>query len=171
VVTYDDLRSAEFLASRPQVDPERIGAIGLSMGSHRTWMLAAATDFIKAGAAICWMGDTEALMAPGNNQTKGFSSFSMTVPDLRNFLDYPDVASIACPKPMLFYNGTQDALFPVEGVERCYAKLRAVWKSQGKENLLETRLWDVPHEFNAAMQDAAFAWLDAQLKPRSLTAS
>jgi len=164
VITWDDVRSAEFLATMPAVDPERIGAMGLSMGSHRTWMLAAATDRIKAGAAICWMGDTAALMAPGNNQTTGQSSFSMIVPGLRNRLDYPDVASIACPKPMLFYNGTQDALFPVDGVERSYAKMRAVWEAEDHGDELETRLWEVPHEFNAAMQDDAFDWLELQLR-------
>jgi fermentation-respiration switch protein FrsA (DUF1100 family) len=110
------------------------------------------------------MGDTAALMAPGNNQTKGQSSFSMIVPGLRNLLDYPDVASIACPKPMLFYNGTQDALFPMDGVERSYAKVRAVWEAEDHGDALETRLWEVPHEFNAAMQEDVFDWLELQLR-------
>jgi dienelactone hydrolase len=163
VITWDDLRSAEFLASLPEVDPARIGAMGLSMGGHRTWMLAAATDRVKAGVAVGWMGDTATLMAPGNNQTKGQSAHSMLVPGLRNYLDYPDVASIACPKPMLFYNGTQDPLFPVPGVEGAFGILRGVWHSQGAESQLETRLWEVPHEFNVEMQEAAFAWLDKAL--------
>ena len=44
-------------------------------------------------------------MVPGNNQTTGQSAFSMTHPGLANLLDYPDVASLACPKPMLFQCG------------------------------------------------------------------
>ena len=48
-----------------------IGAVGLSMGSHRTWMLNAVSDRIAAAVAICWMCTTDALMTPGNNQTKG----------------------------------------------------------------------------------------------------
>jgi hypothetical protein len=39
-----------------------------------------------------------------------------------------------------------------------------VWESQGVRDRLETKLWDVPHEFNAEMQEEAFAWLDRQLK-------
>ena len=166
VITWDDIRSAEFVASLPEVDPSRIGAVGLSMGSHRTWMLSALSDRIATGAAICWMGTSDVLTSPGNNQTTGQSAYSMLVPNLRNFLDYPDVASIAAPKPMLFYNGTKDGLFPVEGVEQAYAKMQGVWDSQGQGDRLETKLWSVPHEFNAAMQDEAFAWLNAQLKPR-----
>jgi dienelactone hydrolase len=164
VITWDDMRSVEFLAEQAEVDPKRIGAMGLSMGSHRTWMLSAATDRVAAGAAICWMGTTPALMAPGNNQTKGQSAYSMLVPNLRNFLDYPDVASIACPKPMLFFNGTQDGLFPVKAVEAAYAKMGAVWQSQEVSDQLKTKLWPVPHVFNQAMQKEAFAWMDAQLK-------
>ncbi|MCC6491034.1 MAG: dienelactone hydrolase family protein [Candidatus Hydrogenedentes bacterium] len=163
-IVWDDIRSAEFVQSLAEVDADRIGCVGLSMGSHRTWSLAAATDIIKAGAAICWMGDTKTLASPGNNQTTGQSSFSMIHPGIRALLDYPDVASIACPKPMLFFNGTEDSLFPVPGVEAAYAKMRAVWESQGAGDRLETKLWPVPHEFNAAMQAEAFDWMDKWVK-------
>ena len=166
LILWDDIRSAEFLQSLPGVDPDRIGSIGLSMGCFRMWSLAAATDIIKAGVAICWMGDTPTLTSPGNNQTKGQSAYSMIHANLRNSLDYPDVASIACPKPMLFFNGEKDGLFPVPGVEACYEKLHRVWRDRGVEDRLVTKLWPVPHEFNREMQAEAFAWLDRQLKPR-----
>ena len=73
------------------------------------------------------------------------------------------MASLACPKPMLFFNGTQDKLFPVASVTDAYAKMRRVWESQQAGDRLVTKLWDVPHEFNAAMQDEVFAWLDRLL--------
>jgi dienelactone hydrolase len=165
VISWDDVRSAEFLACQPEVDPGRIGAVGLSMGSHRTWMLNALSDRVAAGAAICWMGTTDVMMAPGNNQTRGQSAFAMMAPGLRRWLDYPAVAALAAPKPMLFYNGDQDALFPVEGVEKAWYIMRDAWKEAGAGDKLETRMWPVPHEFNREMQDAAFAWLERQLKP------
>ena len=134
------------------------------MGAHRTWSLMAFTDMVQAGAAICWMGDTRTLLAEGNNQTRGQSAFSMLHPGLRVQLDFPDVASLACPKPMLFFNGEQDGLFPVEGVEACYEKLRRVWESQAASDKLVTKIWPVPHVFNVEMQEAAFQWLDTVLK-------
>ena len=45
-----------------------------------------------------------------------------------------------------------------------FAKMRAVWEEQARGDALETRLWDVPHEFNAAMQEDAFRWLELQLR-------
>jgi len=111
------------------------------------------------------MATVKGLMTPGNNQTRGQSCFTMVHPGLSNHLDYPDVASLACPKPMLFYNDLQDALFPVPSVKEAYAKMGAVWESQGAGDRLETRLRDVPHEFNAEMQEAAFEWFGEQLGP------
>jgi len=166
-IVWDDVRSAEFLQSIPEVSPEQIGCIGLSLGGHRTWSLAAATDIVRAGAAICWLADSASLMSEGNNQTRGQSSFSMIHPGLRNALDYPDVAAIACPKPMLFFNGLQDHLFPVDGVNAAYQKMRYVWQSANADDRLVTKLWDVPHEFSRDMQEEAFAWLDKYLKNTS----
>ncbi|MHC4797891.1 MAG: alpha/beta hydrolase family protein, partial [Planctomycetota bacterium] len=166
VITWDDIRSAEFVASLPQVDPQRIGAVGLSMGCHRTWMLSAASDRIAAGIAVCWLGTTEALMSPGNNQTKGHSAYSMLVPNLRNYLDYPHVAAIACPKPMTFYNGEKDGLFPVAGVLDAYKEMRRVWESQGVSERLLTKTWPLGHVFNVQMQEEAFDWLDNYLRPK-----
>jgi hypothetical protein len=164
LIAHEDLRAAEFLATRPEVDGRRVAAMGLSMGSYRTWQVAALSDHVAAGVAICWMATVKGLMAPGNNQTRGQSAYAMTHPGLFNWLDYPDVASLACPKPMLFYNGLKDGLFPVASVREAYAKMRQVWKSQGAESHLVTKLWDVPHVFDRAMQDEAFAWLDQVLK-------
>jgi dienelactone hydrolase len=163
LIAHEDLRAAEFLATRPEVDPKRVAAMGLSMGCFRTWQVAALSDRIKAGVAICWMATVKGLMVPGNNQTRGQSAYAFIHPGLFTYLDYPDVASLACPKPMLFYNGEEDGLFPVDSVREAYAKMRRVWESQGAGDRLETRVWPVPHVFNVEMQETAFAWLDRRL--------
>jgi dienelactone hydrolase len=163
LIAHEDLRAAEFLASRHDVDKRRVAAMGLSMGAFRSWQVAAISDDVSAGVAICWMASVQGLMTPGNNQTKGHSSFTMTHPGLFNHLDYPDVASLACPKPMLFYAGRQDQLFPVPSVEAAFKKMRQVWHSQGADARLVTKLWDVPHLYSRDMQQEAFAWLDQQL--------
>lgn len=163
LIAHEDLRAAEFLATQPQVDSSRVAAMGLSMGAYRTWQVSALSDHITAGVSICWMATVKGLMVPGNNQTRGQSAFTMTHPGLFNYLDYPDIASIACPKPMLFYNGLQDSLFPVPSVEDAYSKMHKVWESQNVGEKLVTKLWDVPHEFSVKMQEEAFEWLDSQM--------
>lgn len=164
VTAWEDLRAAEFLAEQPEVDARRIAAMGLSMGAYRTWQVAAMSDNIAAGVVVCWMGTMKSMIVPGQNQTRGASAYSMLHPGLLADLDYPDIASLAAPKPMLFYSGRYDRLFPQGGVDEAFAKLRAVWDSQGAGDQLVTRTWDVEHKFNVEMQEAAFAWLDRVMK-------
>lgn len=164
-INVDDMRSAEFLASLPFVDKKRVGSLGFSMGAYRSWMLAALTDVVSASASVCWMNTTEHLMTLTNNQNKGGSAYAMLIPALRRYLDYPHVASIACPKPTLFFNGTRDKLFPIEGVRDAYREMEAVWKSQGASDHLVTKLWDEKHFFNKEMQKETLEFFDRWLKP------
>lgn len=166
LIAYEDMRTAEFLATRPEVDAKRIAALGLSLGGFRAWQVAALSDRIAAGVSVCWMATRKGLMVPKQNQTVGQSAFSMTHPGLALYLDYPDVAGVACPKPMMFLCGKRDPLFPVAIIEEAFVKMRKVWASQQATEALETRLYDAPHEFNLTMQSDAFAWLDKVLKDR-----
>lgn len=164
LIAWDDIRSAEFLASLPMVHKEKIGTMGFSMGAHRAWMVSAATDVVKAGAAVCWMNTTDSLMTLTNNQNKGGSAYSMIIPGIRNWMDYPHVASIACPKPMLFINGLRDKLFPVKGVESAFSTMQDVWKSQSVENLLTTKFYDLPHFCSKEIQDDILEFFNQNLK-------
>ena len=162
-MTYDDIASTEFLASLPMVDAKRIGCVGCSMGAYRSWMLSALSDRIKTGASICWMITTDAQLTRrfGRKENGGFAN---CIPGLRQYLDYPHIASLACPKPMLFINGTKDKLFPVPGVEDAFAEMHKVWKSQGADNLLDTELWEIPHSCGLKAQEKMLEFLDKNLK-------
>lgn len=162
-MTYDDIASTEFLASLPIVDAKRIGCVGCSMGAYRSWMLSALSDRIKAGASICWMITTDAQLTRrfGRKENGGFAN---CIPGLRQYLDYPHIASLACPKPMLFINGTKDKLFPVPGVKDAFAEMHKVWKSQGADNLLDTELWEIPHSCGLKAQEKILEFLDRNLK-------
>lgn len=164
LITWDDIRTAEFLTTLPQVDKNKIGAMGFSMGAHRAWMLCAATDVVKAGAAVCWMNTTEHLMTLTNNQNKGGSAYSMIIPGIRNYLDYPHVASIACPKPMLFVNGTKDKLFPIEGVRDAFEVMADVWKSQNVSNQLVTKIYELHHFCSKQIQGDVLNFFNEKLK-------
>ncbi|MFT4172279.1 MAG: alpha/beta fold hydrolase [Rhodocyclaceae bacterium] len=165
LMAREDVRAADFLASLSVVDTTRIAAVGFSMGAYRAWQLAALSDHIAAGVAVCWMATTDGLMVPGNNQLKGQSAFNMMHPGLLRYLDFPDVASLAAPKPMLFYNGGTDTLFPTASVDVAYNKMAQVWAAYGAADKLSTQTWStLGHVFVQDEQDAAFTWLDAALK-------
>jgi hypothetical protein len=60
---------------------------------------------------------------------------------------------------LLVINGRRDTLFDMEGIRACFAKLAACYQKAGMTEKVRTRLYDTPHEFNAAMQEEAWDWL------------
>ena len=158
-MTYDDITGTEFLASLPEVDKSRIGCMGCSMGAYRAWMLAALSDKIAAAASICWMTVTDVQMSV-KDKKREYGGFANCIPALRQWLDYPHIASIACPKPMLFIHGTRDHLFPVDGTQSAFSAMHDVWRSQNVDSALETELWDVPHSCGKALQQRALEFFN-----------
>ena len=162
-MTYDDIVGTDYLASMPEVDAKRIGCTGWSMGAYRAWMLSALSDHIKAGASICWMVTTDEQLTFKYSRTEN-GGFANCLPGLRRWLDYPHVASIACPKPMLFINGTQDKLVPVAGAKKAFATMHNTWESQGAGDRLETELWEMPHSCGLKSQARVLEFFDKYLK-------
>ena len=163
-MTYDDIRSTDFLATLSEVDANRIGCMGCSMGAYRAWMLSALSDRIKAGASVCWMVTTDVQMTwkYGRSENGGFAN---CFPGLRRWMDYPHIASLACPNPMLFISGKQDKLFPVPGVEKAFQQMHDVWKSQRADDKLITELWDIPHSCGLKAQERVLQFFEQYLKP------
>ena len=161
-MTYDDIAGTEYLAQMPEVDASRVGCTGWSMGAYRAWMLSALSDRIKAGAAVCWMVTTDEQMSFKYDRTEN-GGFANCFPGLRRWLDYPHVASIACPKAMLFINGTQDKLFPVAGVKKAFRIMHETWESQNVGDKIETELWDMPHSCGKRSQERVLTFFKRHL--------
>jgi dienelactone hydrolase len=161
VMFWDDIRTVDYLARRPEVDATRIGCVGLSMGSLRAGHLAALDDRVKAAVAVGWMTSFPAQLRRHIRNTIGHTKL---VPGLYKSLDYPDVISMAMPTPLLVINGSKDGLFEPGGVRASFDKLAACYAKAGVPDHVRTRLYDAPHEFNAPMQAEAWAWLARFLK-------
>ncbi len=160
---YDDISTTELLASLPEVDNKNIGAMGCSMGAYRAWMLSALNDKVKACAAICWMNVTDVQMST-KDRKREYGGFANCIPGLRQYLDYPHIASLACPKAMLFINGTKDRLFPLDGVQESFNIMDKVWKSQKAGANLETEIWHIPHSCGRSVQERSLVFFDKHLK-------
>lgn len=160
-MNYEDVYLTDYLATFPEVDASRIGSMGFSMGAYRSWMLASLSDRIKAAVSVCWMTTTDCQFSWKYGRENG--GFANTLPGLRRYLDYPHIASIACPKPMFFLNGRTDKLFPPEGVSNAFATMHEVWKSQNADDHLQTEIWDMPHDCGKKVQDAVLTFLNKWL--------
>jgi dienelactone hydrolase len=156
VMFWDDIRTVDYLLTRPDVDPNRIGCVGLSVGGLRACHLAALDERIRASVVVGWMTSFPTQLRQKIRNTIGHTKL---VPGLYHYLDYPDVATLALPRALLVINGSQDGLFELEGVEAAFEKLAAAYGKAGVPDRLRTRLYDTPHLFNAEMQAEAWEWL------------
>lgn len=156
VIFWDDIRSVDYLLTRPEVDKNRIGCVGLSVGGLRSCHLAALDERIKAAVVVGWMASFPKQLQRHVRNTIGHTKL---VPGLYRFMDYPDVASLAIPSALLVINGSRDGLFNLDGVHASFEKLAACYKKAGVADRFRGRMYDTPHEFNTQMQTEAWEWL------------
>lgn len=160
IVFWDDLRTVDYLVSRPEVDPKRLGCLGISMGGYRTMFLAALDERIKAACITGFMSTVQP-MIKAHVDTHSNIHF---IHGLHRYLDWPDVASLHAPMPLLVQQCSQDRLFPLQGMKDSLTKIAKVYEKAKCKEQFSGRFYDAPHQFTTTMQDEAFEWFDKQLK-------
>ncbi len=153
IVFWDDIRSVDYLQTRPEVDAARIGCLGISMGGYRSCYLAALDERIRAACVTGLMSSVRPMLK-AHVDTHSWVHF---LPGLHRYLDLPDVASLHAPKPLLVQQCAQDRLFPPEGMKEAVEKIAAVYAKAGVKERFTAKFYDVPHLFTKAMQDEAIA--------------
>ena len=161
IVTADDLRTVDYLVTRPDVDPARIGCVGVSFGGHRSLFLGGLDDRIKAACVTGFMCSVRPMI----RQHLDTHSFVHFVPQLHRRLDLPDVAGLRAPLPLLVQQCSQDGLFPLTGMQAAVEKLTAIYDKAGARDRFIGRFYDVSHRFSREMQEDAFAFFDKHLEP------
>lgn len=159
IVFWDDMRTVDYLVTRPEVDPKRIGCAGISMGGYRSMFLSALDSRIRAGCVVGFMS-TVRPMIHAHLDTHSWVHF---LPELHRYLDWPDVVSLAAPRALLVQQCSKDGLFPLAGMQDAVAKIATVYDRAGAKDQFTGRFYDEPHRFTRSMQDDAFAWFEKQL--------
>ena len=160
IAAWDDMRTVDYLVTRPEVDPKRIGCVGVSMGGYRSLLLAGLDDRIAAGCVTGFMS-TVRPMIRRHMDTHSFVHF---IPSVHKYLDLPDIVALRAPKPLMVQQCRRDGLFPAAGMEESVKKIAAIYKRAGVPDAFTARFYDAPHIFNIEMQEEAFAWFDRLLK-------
>jgi dienelactone hydrolase len=160
VMLWDDLRTLDYLASRPEVDKDRLGCVGLSVGGYRSFLLAALDPRIRAAIDVGWMSSFGFHIRQHVVNSIGLT---FHIGGLYRYLDLPDLAALIAPRSVLVINGSKDRLFPPQGVDAAFAKIEQCFRKAGATERQRCRLYDAPHEFNAEMQSDAWAWLERSL--------
>lgn len=159
LVAWDDMRTVDYLLTRPEVDPQRIGCVGVSMGGHRSLYLAGLDERIAAACVTGFMSTVRPMMRR-HLDTHSFVHF---VPELHRYLDLPDVVALHAPKPLLVQQCREDGLFPLEGMQHAIDKIQAAYDRARASDRFFGRFHDGGHRFDVPMQEAAIAFFDRWL--------
>ena len=158
----DDRVALDYLVTRPEVDAKRIGATGMSMGSTRSWWLAAVDDRIACAVGVACLTRYENLLTHGQLKQHGVHYFVNGI--LKHF-DTEAVVSLVAPRPALFLTGDLDPGSPADGVEVIEAKVGGLFAAAGtKDQFRSVRYPDVAHVYTPAMRAEMLAWFAKWLK-------
>lgn len=155
---WDEMRTIDYLISRPDVDASRLGCVGLSGGGFRTAMAIAADPRIKAACVTGWMTAFAHQLKHHLRHT-----WMIYTPGLYRSLDLPDAAALHAPGALLVQQCRRDNLYPMSGMQAAVDKLTQIYAKSGIPDRFRGTFYDEPHCFKPHMQDEAFDWLEKWL--------
>jgi len=159
ITVAEDRAALDYLSSRPDVDPGRIGCGGLSGGGLRTVLLAGLDDRIRAAVCAGFMTTwRDFLFATSYTHT-----WMIYVPGLPALMDFPEILALRAPLPSFVLATTEDPLFTQEETRRAVRILEQTYQKAGAPERLAASFQPGPHRFDLPMQAQAFTWVEKWL--------
>lgn len=162
------MRSVDYLQSRPEVAPERIGVIGHSLGGHNAMFVGAFDERLKVVVSSCgWTPFHD--YYEGN--IKGWTS-DRYMPRLRDEygldpnrvpFDFYEVVAALAPRAFFSASPVRDSNFEVEGVRRAEPKAREVYELLDAGDSLVVRYPECEHDFPPEVRREAYEFIDKAL--------
>jgi dienelactone hydrolase len=156
---FDARRAIDYLVSRPEVDPERIGCIGHSLGGQQTLYTTALDQRIDAAVSSCGFASYRTIFRDAINH-----NFSAYVPGFQRHGDFGDILALVAPRPFLIAVGKADPIFPFDGILETVKTARQRYREMGADDRLELAAVDGGHGFVDPLRERAYAWLDRWLR-------
>ena len=187
---WDVMRLVDYLQTRDDVDPARIGLLGISKGGIETYLAAAANQRI-AVAVPCigvesfrwalahddWQGRIGTIqpafdaIAKENVVTKPDSVFvqkfyDRVVPGIYSEFDGPEMMKLIAPRPLLIINSDSDIHTPLPGVQECIAAAEKIYTADNATNRFAVIIQkNTGHQVKPESERAAIEWFVKWLKP------
>ncbi|MFN8632805.1 MAG: dienelactone hydrolase family protein [Chloroflexota bacterium] len=155
---WDMQRGLDYLQSRPEVEADRLGCIGHSLGGQQTLFLAALDERVRAAVSSCGFASMQSILRDDINH-----NFGAYVPGWLEHGDVGELLAEVAPRAFLALNGATDRIFPVDGVEESYQVARRAYDAAGCTERLDLGIYPGGHGFADEMRERAYAWLDRWL--------
>ncbi|MCR2803850.1 dienelactone hydrolase family protein [Paenibacillus soyae] len=148
------LAAFSYLEGRPEVDGQRVGAMGFSGGALIAYVAAALNERIQAtlltGFTNTFKDSILAMRHCIDNYTPG----------LLRHAELPELIGLIAPRPLFLESGERDRLFPVDSFRAAAAAIEGIYKKEGAQNKLAFDVFPGIHEVSGRH---SFDWLKEQL--------
>lgn len=163
VETWNGIRAIDYLLTRPEVDPDRIGITGRSGGGVTSWWVAALDERVKVTVPVAGITDLEDHVVNGCVEDHCDCMYMCNTYQW----DFPKVAALIAPRPLLISNTDRDIMFPVEGVFRIYRQVRRIYEQQGVGEKIALNITAGPHRDEQELRVHAFRWFNRHFYNRN----
>ena len=151
----DLIRGMDILESLNEVDSQRIGCMGHSLGGTQTFYLTALDKRIKAAVSNCGISTISFIQ-----KNHICHHFSFYIPELlKEGIDTPEILTLINPRHFLISATTNDKNFPIEGVEELYRLGKELYNVQN----LHLKIHEGGHQFPTEARESAYKFLDENL--------
>lgn len=155
---WDGIRSVDYLLTRKEVDPGRIGMTGRSGGGTQTAFTAAIDDRILAAAPECFITSMEYVLKTIGPQDAEQNLFHM----ISEGMDHADLLEVRAPKPALMITTTRD-FFSIQGARETYAEIKQFYDAFGEGEQINMVEDDEGHASTKKNREAMYAFFQKYL--------
>jgi dienelactone hydrolase len=160
VECWNAIRAIDYLQTRPEVDPEWIGATGISGGGAATFWISAADGRIKASAPVSGMSDLTWYV--GEDGVNGHCDCMFLYNTYR--WNWTTIAALICPRPLLFVNSDADPIFPMPANDRIINRLERLYSKYGLSDKVDAMVSVGGHAYRTDLRRAIFEFFNRSLK-------
>lgn len=155
VEAWNAIRGIDLLESWPGINSSRIGITGRSGGGVYSWFAAALDERIKVAVPVAGITDLR------NHVVDGCVEGHCDCMYFVNYFgwDYPKLAALIAPRPLLLANSDSDGIFPLDGVMRTHRQLSQLYAALGASENYGVLITPGPHKDTQELQVGAFRWL------------
>src|SRR5690625_330262 len=155
---WDGIRAVDYLLTRKEVDPNRLGITGRSGGGTQTAFIAAVDERLHAAAPECYITTYDKLF-----KSKGPQDAEQNLMNgIAKGIDMADFIEVRAPKPTLIISTTRD-IFSIQGARDVYDEAKKFYSLLGYPQNLEMTEDDAPHESTRKNREYAYSFFRKHL--------
>lgn len=160
LMVWESIRALDYLLSRPEVDPKRVGMTGASGGGLNTFFTTAIEDRFVCAIPVAYPCTFSAAMkAERDLNWEDGTDICNQVPEVMSYAEMSDIASLFLPKPYMILSGTRDQIFPITGVRQIASEIAHNYSLAGVSDRFRFVEYNEVHGYQLSLREAAYGWL------------